>query len=193
MATIMKKTLICAIASGMLSLSGHSLANVAEQVAISAGNVSGLPGAQVQLDVSLTSGSFEFGGNFLISFDSSRLSYFDAQGTTGDLMALAISNTPGLVELSLANIGGPLTPVSGLFSIWFDIAAPYPSAILPEDVTVTIAEGTFDPSPSTFATISPLVTVLQRQQGAVPEPGTLGLMGLGLAVMGQFYRKRRVA
>jgi len=69
--------------------------------------ISGLPGSQVQLNVSLTSGSFADGGNFLISFDSSRLSYFDAQGT-------------------------------------------------------------------------------------VPEPGTPGLLGLGLAVMGQFYRKRRV-
>jgi len=187
----MKKTLICAIASGMLSLSSLSLAGVGEQISISAGNVSGLPGSRVQLDVSLTSGSFEFGGNFAISFDNTRLSFFDLQGATPDLLALAISPTGGLVNLSLANAGLPLTPATSLFSLWFDIADPYPTAALPEDVVVNIAEGTFDPSPSTFSAINPVVTVLARQQQTnVPEPGVLGLLGLGLAAMGQFYRRR---
>mgnify|MGYP000579528210 CR=1 FL=1 len=181
----MKKAL-CSIAAFAFFL--FSSAVYADQ--ISSTNASGFPGSNVSLNVSLDSGDITFGGDFTISYDSSRLSLLDIFGAP-DFIPLS-GGVPGAMALSLVNAGSGFT-AGPIFSLLFSIVSPYPAA-LPDVLVVDIAgtlndaAGGINPVPA----IAPTITVLQHGGGTVPEPGPFGLIGLAMVIMaGVSYRGRR--
>jgi hypothetical protein len=153
---------------------------------IRADDAAGKPGDTVTLNVFLESGDFSYGGNFLIGFDASKLKFNDLLGGSADLFPLALPSTSS-VDLSLANFGVPPFSSGLLFSVLFDIVNSTPG-----DTPVAISGFAYDdqifPNEIPFDSITPVVTIL-APQGNVPEPGVLGLLGMGLAAMACFSRK----
>lgn len=153
---------------------------------IRADDVAGKPGDTVTLNVFLDSGDFAYGGNFSIGFDGSKLKFNDLVGGNADLFPLALPSA-GAVDLSLANFGIPPFSSGLLFSVLFDILNSPPGS-----TSVAISGFAYDdqifPNEIPFDSIAPVVTI-QAQQGTVPEPGVLGLLGMGLAAMACFSRK----
>lgn len=192
----MKKCL-SSFAAGLFLL--FSLA--ANAATISANDGAGYQGgAAVTLDVMLNnpvdSGpvDFTFGGNFRISFTNSQLSLISI--VIPDLFIPLSPNLESQVVLSLACAGsGCAADYDGpVFSLNFSITAPYSTTPSDNLIPVTIewsdaVDMDFD---VVLDTISPVIEVLNRNDGTIPEPGALVLVALGLLIMTGVGRRSRL-
>lgn len=162
---------------------------------LSASTAAGNPGASVAIELALDSGDASSGGEFTISFDSSRLTLTHAQGATADLDAIALPVGPGVAvsQLSLSYFGIDFPFSHGpLYSLWFTIADPYPVAV-PDVTRVAIAGCLYDfltPLCNDFPTIDAAVRVSTGPVG-VPEPGIVALLGIAICALGFLARRRR--
>lgn len=179
---IMKNRFSWLLAAALCLSAGAANANYQ----IRADDVAGKPGDTVTLNVFLDGGDFSYGGNFSIGFDAAKLKFNDLQGGSADLFPFTLPGV-GALDLSLANFGIPPFSSGLLFSVLFDIVNSTPG-----DTPVAISGFAYDdqivPNEIPFDSIAPVVTILAHQ-GTVPEPGVLGLLGVGMAAMACFSRK----
>lgn len=188
----MKKSLASIVAFVVLLFSAS--ANAGQ---IASANASGHPGETVNLDVSLAAGDITYGGDFTVTFDSTRLTFKEIIGGNG-LDACCFDSSFPLFQsgskFSLAqSIFDPaFAPIDPIFSIWFTINDPYPTSDFPDLTYVEISGYFFDVDSTEVQldrSITPTITV---DANSLPEPGVLGLTGLALLIMTVVGRRRRV-
>ena len=179
--TAMKKILTPVFAIALLLFS--VVANAGQ---ITASNVFGHPGDTVRLDVSLSDGDISYGGDFTIGFDSTRLTLVNVIGrsdSTYDFSTLFYFDPVVYVPSALFPA---VAPIDSFFSIFFSINSSYPATIFPDETPVDISGYFYDVNSQEVPldrSIAPIVTVLARNGGTLPEPGALALVALALLAM----------
>lgn len=183
----MSNRLVVVLFAVLLSSIRPALANQ-----LVAGNASAISGGDATIAVSLASGQLPLGGDFTITFDSTRLSFVDVFAAAPDFLPFAAPvGGPGNLLLSLLYLGDPdLIPSQAtgpLFSLLFTVSA----SLADGDVAaIDIAGCGYDASFACVplpASISPTVTVTH----SVPEPGVAGLLGIAFCALAALFRRRR--
>jgi len=208
----MKKSLLSLVASLFLLCSAAANAGV-----IASLGTSGSPGDSVRIDVSLESGNISYGGDFTVSFDMDKLTFDEIVGRSDNLYDFsAITVTSPLITgytFSLAYLGLPSpadAPIDPIFSIWFLIKSDYPALVFPDITIVTISEVLidalrdekgnvlYDENGNEYLRVAQILqfieptVVVQRNDGTIPEPGALALVGLALLIMTGVGRRNRM-